>query len=145
MGLSGKLDTLHDVGHGSRSVRAENLDRVDVCLLSNTILLTTDGTGAVSSVAVSILIRIAGGDGLAPVSTALEVDVFDVRAGVDDVDIDTLTSVGLVNVLVEVAKVQTLLVRDTGETPGSRVLGNGVIERIHERVFLNVGNLESKN
>lgn len=99
--LSSPLDTLDDVRHGSRSVGSEDLDSVDVGLLGDTIFLTTDGTGAVSSVSISILILIASWDGLAPASATLKVDVLDVGSGIDDIDINTLTTLLGVEVLVE--------------------------------------------
>lgn len=145
MRLGGELDTLHDVGHGSGSVGAEHLDSVDIGLLGDTVLLTTDGTRAVGTVSVSILISIAGRDGLSPVSTALKVDVINVRAGVNDVDIDTLTSVSLVNVLVEVAEVEALLVRDTCQTPRSRVLNDGVLVGKDLGILLDVRNLRRES
>lgn len=118
-----KLDTLDDIGHGARSVGSENLDSVDVSLLGNAVLGATDGAGAVSTVTIAILIGIAIGDGLTPLSSALEVDVVDVGTGINDVGIDTLTTVGSVQVLVEGTEVQGISVRDTGETPRSLLLG----------------------
>jgi hypothetical protein len=75
-----------------------------VSLLGNTVLLTGDSAGAVSTVSVSILVRITAGDGLAPFGTALEVNVVDVGAGVDNVDIDTLATFAVIQVLVEAAE-----------------------------------------
>jgi hypothetical protein len=142
--LGSPFDTLHDIGHGTRAIGAKDLDGVDVGLLRNTVLLATDSSGTVSSVSVSILIGIAGGDGLAPVSTSLEVDVLDVRAGVNNVDVDTLTTVRLVDVLVEVAKVKALLVGDTGQTPRSRVLDNGILKGVDNGVLLDIRDLKVK-
>jgi hypothetical protein len=89
----GILDTLYDIGHGSRAVGAEDLDGNNVGLLGDTVFLASNGTRAVSAVAVSILISIVDWDGLAPSGTALEVNVLNVGTGVDDIDIDTLTTV----------------------------------------------------
>lgn len=91
--LSGVLNTLDDVGHGAGAVGAENLDGVDIGLLGHTKLLTSDSAGAVGAVTVAILVNIASGDGLAPVSTAFKVDVLGVGASVNDVDVDALTTV----------------------------------------------------
>jgi hypothetical protein len=139
--LGSKLDTLHDIGHGTRAVGAKDLNGIDVGLLRDTVLLTTDSSGAVSSVSVSVLIGIASRNGLAPVGTALEVDVLNVRAGVDNVDIDTLTTVGLVDVLVEVAEVKALLVGNTGQTPRSRMLDNRILKGIDNGVLLDIRDL----
>lgn len=92
--LSGVLDTLDDIRHGTRAVGTENLDGLDVSLLGDTVLLASDGTRAVSAVAVAVLVLIALRDGLAPGGTALKVDVVNVGASVDNVDINTLTAVG---------------------------------------------------
>ncbi len=110
VGLGGPLDTGDDVGHGARAVGAQHLDGVDVGLLGNTVLLAGDGTRAVSAVAVAVDILVAAGDGLAPVSTTLKVNVVGVGAGVDDVGIDTLATVGGVEVLVEGAEAQGVAV-----------------------------------
>ena len=76
---------------------------------------------------VAILISIAVGDGLAPVGAALEVDVLVVGSGVDDVDVNTLTTVGRVEVLVPGTEAQRVAVRDTGKTPGGVLLGLVVV------------------
>jgi hypothetical protein len=55
-------------------------------------------------VSVSIFISIVGWNGLAPVCSAFEVNVIDVGSRVNNVDIDTLTSISGVEVLVEVAE-----------------------------------------
>lgn len=120
--LSSVLNTLDDVGHGAGAVGAEDLDGVDVRLLGNTVLLTGDSAGAVGAVAVAILVGIAVGDGLAPLSTTLKVNVLGVCAGVDDVNVNALTTVGGVEVLVPGAEAQGVAVRDTGETPGGVLL-----------------------
>jgi hypothetical protein len=104
------FDTLDNVGHGSRSVGTEDLDSVDIGLLGNTVLLAGNSTRAVSSVSVSVLISIVGGNSLAPVCTALEVDVVDIGSGVNDIDIDTLTRIRGIEVLVEVTEAQALSV-----------------------------------
>jgi len=122
-----ELDTLDDVGHGTRAVGSEDLDGIDIGLLGNTVPLTGDGTRAVSAVTVAILIGIAGRDSLAPVSATLKVDVVDVGAGVDDVGIDTLATIGGVEVLVEGTKVESITVRDTGKTPRCRGLSLAVV------------------
>jgi hypothetical protein len=43
-------------------------------------------------VSVAILVSIVGWDGLAPGGAALEVDVANISAGIDDIDIDTLAA-----------------------------------------------------
>lgn len=141
--FSSILDALDDVGHGTGAVGAKDLHGVDVCLLGNAVLLATDGTGAVSAVAVAILVSVAVGDGLAPFGTTLEVNMLDVGAGVNDVGINTLTTLGRVQVLVVGAEGKRLAVRDTRKTPGSLVLERGLVvaKSIDDAVLLNVGNL----
>lgn len=124
--LGGVLDTLDDVRHGAGTVRAQDLDGLDVSLLGNAVLLAGDGAGAVCTVSVSILISITLWDGLAPGRTTFKVDVFDVGAGVDNVDVNTLTAVLGVQVLVEGAEAQAVTVGDASETPGGVLLSLGV-------------------
>jgi hypothetical protein len=123
MACGSELDTLDDVGHGSGAVRSKDLDGVDMGLLGNTVLLAGDGTGAMSSVTVAILISIASGDGLTPLGSALEVDVVGVGTGINDIGIDTLTTILGVEVLVEGTEVQRLSVRNTSKTPRGVLLG----------------------
>lgn len=120
------LNTLDDVGHGAGAVGAEDLDGVDVGLLGHTVLLTGDGTRAVSAVAVTVDILVAAGDGLTPLGTALEVDVLGVDTSVNDIGVNTLTALGSVQVLVEGTEVEGVTVRDTGKTPGGLLLGLAV-------------------
>lgn len=124
--LGGVLDTLDNVGHGAGAVGAEDLDGLDVSLLGDTVLLAGDSARAVCSVSVAILICITLRNGLAPRCATLEVDVVNVGAGVDDVDVNTLTTVLGVEVLVEGAEAQAVAVGDTGETPGSVLLDLGL-------------------
>lgn len=63
-----------------------------------------------SSVSISILISVVGWDGLAPCCTALEVYVIDIGSSIDDIDINTLTSISGIQVLAEVAESQALSV-----------------------------------
>lgn len=77
--------------------------------------------------AVAILVSVSAGDGLAPMSASLKVNMLVVCAGVDDVDINTLTAVGRVEVLVPGTKAQRVAVRDTGKTPGGVLLGLVVV------------------
>ena len=73
-------------------------------LLGNTVLLTGDSARAVGAVSVAILVLIAARDRLAPFGTALEVNVVNVGAGVNNVDIDTLATLTVIQVLVEAAE-----------------------------------------
>lgn len=108
--LGGPLDTLDDIGHGAGAVAAEDLDGLDACLLGDAVLLAGDGAGAVCAVSIAVLIGVALGYGLAPTGAALKVNVLDVGARVDDVDVDTLATVAVIEVLVEGAKVEALAV-----------------------------------
>lgn len=132
-----ELDTLDNVGHGSGAVRSEDLDSIDVGLLGNTVLLAGDSTGAVSTVTVAILIGIARGNGLTPVGTTLEVDVVDVGTSVNNVGIDTLTTIRRVEVLVEGTEVEGVAVGDTGKTPRSLSLGLAVALVLSDHVLGN--------
>lgn len=132
-----ELDTLDNVGHGSGAVRSEDLDSIDVGLLGNTVLLAGDSTGAVSTVTVAILIGIPRGNGLTPVGTTLEVDVVDVGTSVNNVGIDTLTTIRRVEVLVEGTEVEGVAVGDTGKTPRSLSLGLAVALVLSDHVLGN--------
>jgi hypothetical protein len=142
--LGSPLDTLDDVGHSARAVRAEDLDGVDVGLLGNTVLLTGDSARAMSTVTISILISIALGDSLAPVGTTFKVNVRSVGTGIDDVRIDTLTTLLSVQVLVEATKGKAITVGDTCKTPGSVLLNGGTLKVVDLRVLLNVFDLRRK-
>lgn len=123
MAGGGVLNALHDIGHGTGTVRAEDLDGIDMGLLGNTVLLPSDGTRAVSAVAIAILVGITLGDSLTPLGSALKVDVLDVGTSVNNIGINTLATLGGVEVLVEGTEVQSIPVGDTGETPRSLLLG----------------------
>ena len=87
---------------------------------------------------IAILIGITVGDGLAPGSATLEVDVVDVGACVDNIDIDALATVGGVEVLVKVAEAQAVAVRDTGKTPWCVLLELSIVfESVDFLVLLN--------
>ena len=111
--IGSMLNALNDIGHCTRSVRAQDLDSSDVCLLRNTILLAGDGSRAVSAVAITILIWISRGNSLAPLGTTFEVDVVDIGAGINDVDIDALAAVVRVDIFIKIAKAKSITVRDT--------------------------------
>lgn len=117
MRSSGVFNTLDNIGHGTGAIGAEDLDGLDVSLLGNTVLLASNSAGAVSAVAVAILIGIALRNSLAPSRAALKVDVLSVCAGVNNVDINALTTIGGVQVLVERAEGKAVAVRDTSKTP----------------------------
>ena len=53
---------------------------------------------------VSILISIVSGNGLAPVCSTFEVDVLGVGSGIDNVNIDALSSISGIEVLVVIAE-----------------------------------------
>ena len=61
--------------------------------LSDAVLGGRDGTSAVSTVAVAILVDIVLRNSLAPGRAALELDVLGVDTGVDDVDINARPAV----------------------------------------------------
>lgn len=139
--LDSIVDTSNDVGHGTGSVGAQDLDGDNVGLLGDTIGSTGNGSSAVSTVAVVICIGVVGGDGLAPLGSTLEFVVFNVDTSVDDKDGDAISSVGVVLVLVEGAEGQCFAVGDTGETPGGASLDLDV-GSINKLVALNVVDLK---
>lgn len=125
--LSSVLDALDDIRHSAGAVGAEDLDSVDVGLLGNTVFLAGNSARAVGTVAVAILINVTLRDSLAPVSATLEVDVLSVGACVDDIDINTLATLGSIQVFAESTEAQALAVGDTGKTPGGVLLNLVVI------------------
>ena len=135
--LNGPLDTLDDIRHGTRARRSEDLDGIDVGLLGDTVLLTSDGSGAVGSVSIAISVLIVGRDSLSPAGTALEVNMVNVDTSVNSVGINSLTTISGIQVLVEGTKREAVPVGDTGQTPGSTLLDFGVFHRVDFRVFLN--------
>ena len=146
--LGSPLNALDDIGHASRAVGAKDLDGVDLGLLGDAVLLTGDGARAVGAVAVAVDILVTRGNGSAPRGTALEVDVVDVGASVNDIGIDTLTTLGGVEVLVECAEGKRVAVGDTGKTPGCALLGLAVarlslslllvVHGVDDRILLDV-------
>jgi hypothetical protein len=95
-------------------------------------------------VTIAIYIFITFGDGLAPVGTTFKVNMVGVGAGVDDVRINTFTTILGVEVLVKGTEGEAITVRDTGQTPGSVFLNGGGIKVVDLRVLLNVVDLELK-
>jgi hypothetical protein len=81
-----------------------------VSLLGDTVTLASNSAGAVSPVAVAILIGIAVRDSLAPFGAALKVNVLNVGTGINDVDVNTFTTIGGVQVLVPCAEAQRVAV-----------------------------------
>ena len=136
--LNGPLDTLDDIRHGTRARRSEDLDSIDVGLLGDTILLASDGSGAVGSVSIAISVFIVGRDSLSPVGTALEVNMVNADTSVDGVGINTITTISGIQVFVEGTKGEAVPMGDTGQTPGSTLLDFGVFfHRVDFRVLLN--------
>lgn len=143
--LGGPLNTLDDIGHGARAVGAENLDGVDIGLLGHTVLLTGNSSRAVSTVTVAVLILVTLGDGLAPVGTALKVDVVNVGASVNHVGINTLTAILSIQILVKATEGEAVTVRDTCQTPRSVLLDGRVLEVVDLRVLLDILDLRGEN
>jgi hypothetical protein len=135
---SSPLNTGDDIGHRAGAVGTQNLDSVDVGLLGNTVLLASNGSSAVGTVSVAIFIGVTSRNSLTPGSAALKVNVLGVGAGVNDVDIHTLTAVSGIKILVEGSEAQRVSVRDTGQTPRGILLNRGVFHGVDERVLLDV-------
>lgn len=97
--LSSPRNTTNNVGHRTRPRVAEDLDSDEVGRLCDTVLPRSDGTGTVGAVPVTVKVVGAGSHGLAPLGAPLKLDVVDVDAGIDDVDVDSFAIVVLVLVL----------------------------------------------
>jgi hypothetical protein len=104
------LNALDHVGHCSRAIRLQDFDSVDVGLLRYTIFLPSNGTRAVSAMAIIVNVLLARRYSLSPVRPTLEIDMIDVGTGVNDIDIDTFAAISGVKVLVEVAKAKAVSV-----------------------------------
>jgi len=114
--VEGKFDTIDNVGHGSATIAAENLDSNDVGLLRDTVLARSNGTGTVSSVTVTVLVDIVLGDGLTPRRATFELGVVNVDTGVDDVNINAFATIVVVQIPVEGTEAELLSVTDASET-----------------------------
>ena len=68
------------------------------------------------SVAVTVLVDIVGRDGFAPRSTAPELNVVDIDTSIDDIYIDTFTTIRIVNILGEGTETELRSVTDTRKT-----------------------------
>lgn len=68
---------------------------------------------------ISVNIFVIGGDGLSPVCSVFEVNMLDVGASVNNVDVDTLAAVGTVEVFVEGSEAEAVTVRYSGQAPRS--------------------------
>lgn len=114
--LRSPRDTGNDIGHGSTAIGAENLDGNEVCLLGDTILARSNGTGTVRTVTVAVLIFIVGWDGFPPGGATLEFFVVDVDTGIDDVNVNTLATVYIIYIAREIAEGKFAPVANTSET-----------------------------
>lgn len=110
-------------------------------LLGNAVFLASNGARAMSPVSVAILVSIVLRDGLAPGRASLEVDVVDVGASVNDIDINALATVSSVEVLVEGAEREAIAMRDTSQTPWGVLLKLWIGEGMNLLVLLNELNL----
>lgn len=103
-----------------RASGVQDLDSVELGLLSDTIRLGADGSGNVSAVAVAIGSGTVTGVVGQVSSTALELGVRNLDTSVDDVR----ARVGTGSAVVDVGRRARVGLGDTGKTPGSRALGN---------------------
>ena len=92
--FSGPFDTFDNIGHATTAVASKDLDSLHLGVLGNTKFLACNGTRAVSSVAVAVLVGITLWNCLAPMSSALEVDMVNIGTGVDNVGSDVITTIG---------------------------------------------------
>lgn len=114
--VSSPDDTTNHVRHASASVGTKHLHSDDVGALSNTILAGRNGTCAVGSMTVTVVVDIVVRNSRAPERAALELDVVDVDAGVNDVYINTLTTSWVVDVLGERRESKFGTVTDTSQS-----------------------------
>lgn len=129
-GIASPCNTGNDITHRTATIGTEHLDSVNLGGLRYTVLATSDGTGAVCAVTVAILVDIVLGNGLAPVRTAFELLVLVVDTSIDDVDINTLATFRLVDVLIESAEPEPIGVRDTSQAPWGPTLSGQVGRRL---------------
>ena len=66
--------------------------------------------------AITIFVLVIGRNGLAPRSTTLELNMLYVDTGVDDIDVNTITTLIIVLVLVECGEAEPGTVANSGET-----------------------------
>lgn len=137
----GPFDTFDDIGHGTGPVRPQHLDGVDVGFLGDTELLARNRTRAVSAVTVSVYVFIVGGDGLSPMCPILKVDVLSVGTSVNDIDVNTLATIGTVEVFVEGSKAKAVTVGYSGQAPRSVLLSLPSLQSVNFRVLFDIINL----
>ena len=122
--VSSPQNTANDVSHGTTSIRTQDLDGNQVGSLRNTVLARTNGAGAVGTVTVPVFVDVILRDGLPPGGTMLELDVVNVDASIDDVDVDTFTAGRVVIIESESAEAEFLTVGDTRKTLEDEVVTN---------------------
>ena len=113
---SSPRDAANDIGHGTTAVGAQDLDGDDVGLLGNAVLVRSDGASAVRTMAITILILVVGRNGLAPRRTTLEFNMVDVDTSVNNVDVNTITTLIVVLVLGEGGEGEPGTVANSGKT-----------------------------
>ena len=91
--------TADNIRHGATSVGAKDLDGDNVGLLRNTILTGSNSASAVGTVPIPVFINIIQGHSLSPGCTTFEFSVVDVDTGVDDVNVNALSTVCIIFVL----------------------------------------------
>lgn len=111
------VDTLNDTGGGTGTRVVEDLDGDESGLLGDTVGGTTDGTGNVGTVTVTVIgtasnVGTHGG-------TAAELGVGGADTGVNDVDGNALAGGGVIDVVGGTSS----QVRDTAQAPGGTGLG----------------------
>lgn len=157
--LADSHNTGNDVTHASRSVASQNLDGNNLGSFGNTVLSASNGTSAVGSVTVSVLVDVVLGDGLSPRSSAFKLDVLDVDTSVHNVRSNTFTTIGVVDVLCERTEAELSSVGESSQTPWGAQFGDSALggddfgrgERVidtmadlggvHDLVSLNIGDL----
>ena len=105
--------TADDIRHRATAVGAEYLDGDETSFLGHTILAGGNDAGAVGAVAIVVIVVFVLWDRLAPNRTALEFDVVNVDASVDDIDVNTFATSAVIDVLGESVEGEFRSVTDT--------------------------------
>lgn len=90
---------------------------------------------------ISVNIFVIGGDGLSPVCSVFEVNMLDIGTSIDNVDVNTLATVGTVEVFVEGSEAEAVTVGYSGQAPRSILLSLPTLQSVNFRVFFDVINL----
>lgn len=114
--LSGKVNASNDIAHRAAAIATENLDSNNVRALGDTVPLRSDRACAVGTVAIAVLVNVVLRKRRPPRCTPVELLVEDVDTGIDNIDVDALTTRLLVFILCERREPELGTVTDTSKT-----------------------------